>query len=392
MTITVTQLNNYIRGIFDIDAVLSELAVCGEITNVKRARDGWYFSLKDEGGAINCFCYGNASEPVTGTVAVVEGNINYFVRTGSVSLFARRVTATTNTGAAYLKFVELKEKLQKEGLFDEERKKSVPHCAKKIGIVTSETGAVIHDITNVSLRRQPFTELILYPVKVQGVGAEQEIAEGISYFNNTDVDVVIVGRGGGSNEDLSVFNSETVVRAVASCNKPVVSAVGHGIDFTLCDFAADRRAVTPSEAAEFVTLDVEREKLRLKAYLDKISGNITSKLQDSKQRVTYNCKVLYLGIDKRVIQLQNKLVHSMTGIENSVRYRSEQLALKLDKTVNRLSALNPMTVLKRGYGYVSTDKGVVKSVNQVDVGQEVRIDLQDGTLSATVTRKEAKIK
>ena len=392
MTITVTQLNNYIHSVFDIDTVLGELTVCGEITNVKRARDGWYFSLKDDNAAINCFCYANSTEPITGMVAVVEGKINYFVRTGSVSLFARRVTATTNTGAAYLKFVELKEKLQKEGLFDEERKKLVPHCARKIGVVTSETGAVIHDITNVSLRRQPFTDLILYPVKVQGAGAEQEIAEGIAYFNETDVDVVIVGRGGGSNEDLSVFNSEIVVRAVANCVKPIVSAVGHGIDFTLCDFAADRRAVTPSEAAEFVTLDVEREKLRLKSYLDEILAHIVSKLQDNKQRVAYDCKVLYLGIEKRLNDMQNKIAHRLGVVENCVKYKSEQLVLKLDKTVNRLSALNPTSVLKRGYGYVSTDRGVVKSVNQVEVGQHLQIDLQDGTLSATVTHKEASIK
>ncbi|MCH5156937.1 MAG: exodeoxyribonuclease VII large subunit [Clostridiales bacterium] len=390
MTITVTQLNNYIRGLFEMDGVLGELSVCGEITNVKRAREGWYFSLKDDGGAINCFCYGsNANEPVTGTVAVVEGNVNYFVRTGSVSLFARRVTATTNTGAAYLKFIELKEKLQKEGLFDEDRKKQVPHCARKIGIVTSETGAVIRDIHDVSLRRQPFTNLILYPVKVQGVGAEQEIAEGIAYFNNSDVDVVIVGRGGGSNEDLSVFNSETVVRAVANCNKPVVSAVGHGIDFTLCDFAADKRAVTPSEAAEFVTLDVEREKVRLRAYLDKISSNISSKLDQNKQRIVYDCKVLQMGIDKRLGVMQNRVVQCLSDIENSAKHKYEQISVRLDKTANKLSTLNPASILKRGYGYVSAENGVVKSVNQVKVGSNVQIQLQDGKLDATVTRKEA---
>ena len=390
MTISVTQLNNYIRGLINIDTVLSEVSVCGEITNVKRARDGWYFSLKDDSGAINCFCYANCSEPITGTVAVVEGNVNYFVKTGSVSLFARRVTATNSTGAAYLKFVELKERLQKEGLFDEDRKKPVPHCARKIGIVTSETGAVIHDITNVTLRRQPFTELILFPVKVQGVGAEQEIAEGVAYFNNTDVEVVIVGRGGGSNEDLSVFNSEMVVRAVANCTKPVVSAVGHGIDFTLCDFAADRRAVTPSEAAEFVTLDVEREKLRLKSYLDRINGNITAKLQDSKQRIAYNCKVLHLSLDKRLDRMSSKVSLCLNSIGGTVKNRSEQLSMKLDKTVNRLSTLNPMNILKRGYGYVSTDKGAVTTVCAVEVGEQVQIDLQDGKLSATVTRKEGK--
>ena len=388
MTITVSQLNSYIRGLIDIDGVLSDLTVCGEVTNVKRARDGWYFSLKDDGAAINCFCYANCNEPITGAVAVVEGNVNFFVRTGSVSLFARRVTATTNTGAAYLKFVELKEKLQKEGLFDEDRKKQVPHSARKIGIVTSETGAVIHDITNVSLRRQPFTNLVLYPVKVQGAGAEQEIASGIAYFNQSDVDVVIVGRGGGSNEDLSVFNSETVVRAVANCSKPIVSAVGHGIDFTLCDFAADKRAVTPSEAAEFVTLDVAREKMRIKSLLEGISSNIASRLDHNRQHVAYNCKVLCMSMDQRLSTMQNKIVNCVSQINNCVKYKSEQLTVKLDKTVNKLSALNPTNVLKRGYGYVSTNGGVVRSVNQVEVGQQVQIDLQDGKLHANVTRKE----
>ena len=390
MTISVTQLNNYIHGIFDIDAVLSDVSVCGEITNVKRARDGWYFSLKDDGGAINCFCYASTVEPVTGAVAVVEGRINYFVKSGSVSLFVRRLTATNNTGVAYLKFVELRDKLQKEGLFDEERKKAVPHCAKKIGVVTSETGAVIHDITNVVLRRQPFSDIILYPVKVQGVGADTEIAEGIAYFNGSDVDVVIVGRGGGSNEDLSVFNTETVVRAVAGCTKPIVSAVGHGIDFTLCDFAADRRAVTPSEAAEFVTIDVSREKLRIFAYLDKVNNVVCSKLTEQREKVFSCCKELYYSIDRRLEREQNKVKLCLRDIENAVTKRAERLALSCEKSTERLSTLNPMNILKRGYGYVSTDKGVVQSVTQLNVGDSVSIELYDGTAKAKVTQKEAR--
>ncbi|MCH5151184.1 MAG: exodeoxyribonuclease VII large subunit [Clostridiales bacterium] len=390
MTISVTQLNNYIHGIFDMDAVLSDLSVCGEITNVKRARDGWYFSLKDEGGAINCFCYENNLEPTTGTVAVVEGRLNYFVKTGSVSFFVRRLTATNNTGIAYLKFVELRDRLQKEGLFDEERKKAVPHCAGKIGVVTSETGAVIHDITNVTLRRQPFCDVILYPVKVQGVGAENEIAEGINYFNHSDVDVVIVGRGGGSNEDLSVFNSETVVRAVAACVKPIVSAVGHGIDFTLCDFAADRRAVTPSEAAEFVTIDATREKLRINAYLDKINSIVSSQLSQRKERVVHNCKELHHGIDRRLLREQNKVVLCLRDVETAAKSKAERVAVRYDKVTDRLSSVNPMNILKRGYGYVSTEKGVVQSVKQLSVGDSVTIQLQDGKAKATVTCKEAK--
>lgn len=390
MTISVTQLNNYIRGIFDIDAVLSDLSVCGEITNVKRARDGWYFSLKDDGGAINCFCYTNANEPVTGMIAVVEGRLNYFVKTGSVSFFVRRLTATNNTGTAYLKFIELRDKLSKEGLFDESRKKSVPHCAAKIGVVTSETGAVIHDIANVTLRRQPFSDILLYPVKVQGVGADAEIAEGIRYFSQSDVDVVIVGRGGGSNEDLSVFNSEIVVRAIAECVKPVVSAVGHGIDFTLSDFAADKRAVTPSEAAEFVTLDVTREKLRVKAYLDKINNIVSARTDKNRQCIVNDCKILHYAIGRKLDNRQNKIKLYLKNIDNNVTVKIERATMRLDKVTNKLSTLNPMSVLKRGYGYVSTDNRVVNSVSNVEVGDSVTINLYDGSIDAKVTHKEAK--
>lgn len=388
MTITVTQLNNYIHGVFDMDEILSELTVYGEITNVKRARDGWYFSLKDDNAAVNCFCYDSAGEPKIGTVAVIEGRLNYFVKSGSVSLYTRRLTATTNTGAAYLRFVELKEKLQKEGLFDEERKKAVPHCALKIGVVTSETGAVIHDITNVALRRQPFSDIILYPVKVQGVGAEQEIASGIEYFNSSDVDVVIVGRGGGSNEDLSVFNSETVVRAIAACSKPIVSAVGHGVDFTLSDFAADRRAVTPSEAAEFVTLDATREKDRVLSRLERINTAVSLRLQQLKEQVCYDVRIINSEVGHKIDTQQNNVKYNLKRIENGCKTKIDQNAMRLDKTVQRLAMLNPTNVLKRGYGYVSSSAGVVHSVQQLAVGDEFKLTLHDGALTAKVTKKE----
>ena len=390
MTITVTQLNNYIHGVFDIDPLLSDLTVCGEITNVKRARDGWYFSLKDDNAAVNCFCYDSAGEPTTGMVAVVEGQLNYFVKSGSVSLYTRRLTATNNTGVAYLRFVELKDKLYKEGLFDEDRKKIVPHCARKIGVVTSETGAVIQDITNVVLRRQPFSDLVLYPVKVQGVGAEDEIASGIDYFNSSDVDVVIVGRGGGSNEDLSVFNSETVVRAIARCGKPIVSAVGHGIDFTLSDFAADKRAVTPSEAAEFVTIDVARERFRVSSAIEKINSVVTNRLQQLKDQVCYDVRIINSDITHKIIAQQNKVRYCLKSIESSCKMKADRNAMLLDKTVNRLSSLNPANVLKRGFGYVSNSLGVVHSVDQLNVGDKFKLTLQDGSVAAKVTDKEIK--
>lgn len=388
MTISVTQLNNYIHGLIEIDGVLNDLSVCGEITNVKRTYNGWYFTLKDNAAAVNCFCYADGTEPVQGVVAVAEGQLNYFAKTGSISFFVRRLTATDNTGEAYKKFVELRDKLAKEGIFDEARKKKVPHSVAKLGVVTSETGAVIHDIENVVLRRQPFTEIYLFPVKVQGDGADKEIADGIAYFDKTDVDAVIVGRGGGSNEDLSVFNSEIVVRAIAACSKPIVSAVGHGVDFTLSDFAADRRAVTPSEAAEFVTLDAEREKVHLLSNLDKIENTVASRLARHFECVQNDCKFLYNAVGRKLDNIRAELRFCLQSVENAVLSKTEKNAAALDKITNRLAASNPVNILKRGYGYVSTEKGVVKSIRQVDVGGEITVYLQDGAVDAKVTRKE----
>ena len=388
MTITVTQLNNYIRGVLDLDTVLSDLSVCGEITNVKKARDGWYFSLKDEGGAINCFCYDSQVQPVAGNVAVAEGQLRYWVKSGTLSLFVRRLTATSNTGAAYLQFVLLRDKLQKEGLFDEERKQPVPHCCAKIGVVTSETGAVIHDIVNVALRRQPFTQIYLYPVKVQGAGAESEIADGINYFGTSNVDVVIVGRGGGSNEDLSVFNSETVVRSIAACGKPVVSAVGHGIDFTLCDFVADKRAVTPSEAAEFVTLDVVRERTRIKHDLEQIYEHIGAASRSHSENIVSDIKILRYLTERRIDGGFGRRRSSLRSVDGNAAGKLDKAQLNLTNRLTKLDALNPAAVLKRGFGWLYNGNTVIDSVSKVKVGDELRARVSDGTITTTVVGKE----
>ena len=388
MIISVTQLNNYIRGIFDMDGVLTDLSVCGEITNVKKSYNGWYFTLKDDDSAINCFCYANTTEPMQGTVAVAEGQLNYFTKGGTVSFFVRKLLSTANTGAAYRQFVELRDKLSAEGLFSEERKIPVPHSARKIGVVTSETGAVIHDIENVALRRQPFSEIVLYPVKVQGVGADVEIVEGIKYFDKSDVDVIIVGRGGGSNEDLSVFNTESVVRAIAACTKPIVSAVGHGVDFTLSDFAADKRAVTPSEAAEFVTLDVSREKLRIVAYLDKIGNAVVSKLLQNFDSVENNCKLLYYEVGRKLEKCEADIRYCLNNMEHALLSTQDRTSAELDTATSKLDKLNPMKILKRGYGYVSTEGNVVKSASQLQAGNEITVTFYDGSVDAKVIRKE----
>lgn len=386
MTISVTQLNNYIHGVLDIDGVLNDLSVCGEITNVKASRDGWYFSLKDESAAIDCFCYGNAAEPVSGMMAVAEGKVNFWTKSGRISLFVRRLTASKNTGAAYLQFLQLKEKLQKEGLFDQERKKEVPVFCKKIGVVTSATGAVIHDIVNVVRRRQPFSDVVLCPVKVQGVGADVEIAQGIRRISQTDVDVVIVGRGGGSNEDLSMFNSEIVVRAVADCCKPVVSAVGHGVDFTLCDFAADKRAVTPSEAAEFVTTDCVPLKKNIYARLSRLSSVIARRLVEQKTLTLHSVKSIAGQLERQIeqnkIQIKYVLKSQRVLLDNLISDRNS--AMK--NVVARISAANPVNVLKRGYAMLKCKNERVCSVQQVQEGQKLTAVLADGEVETTVLK------
>lgn len=390
MTISVTQLNNYIRGILDIDGVLNNLSVCGEITNLKKARDGWYFSLKDETASVNCFCYDNVAVPEQGNVAVADGQLNYFVKSGSVSFFVRRLTATKNTGEAYLRFAELKEKLKKEGLFDEARKKPVPHCCKTVGVVTSDTGAVIHDITNVVLRRQPFSDVVLYPVKVQGVGAEDEIACGINFFNGYPVDVVIVGRGGGSNEDLSAFNTETVVRAIAGCNKPVVSAVGHGVDFTLCDFAADKRAVTPTEAGEFVTLDVSALKSSILSDLEHTSNALDVQIRRYSDNTMYDIGAICSKADALFEQNRNRILNDLNVCERQAEMTAAERTAAVESSLARLTSLNPANVLKRGYAYLTKDSGIIKSVGEVSVGDCIKLTLQDGAFTATVKEKVSK--
>lgn len=390
MTISVTQLNNYIRGLFDMDGVLGDLSVAGEVTNVKRYGSGYYFSLKDDGGAINCFCYNAEQALQQGNIVVAEGSLNYFVKNGSVSFFVKRLTATKNTGDAYLRFLELKEKLAKEGLFDEDRKQAVPSFCQKVGIVTSQTGAVIVDITNVALRRQPFCNLYLYPVKVQGDGADVEIAQGINYFANSNVDAIIVGRGGGSNEDLSVFNSEIIVRAIANCPKPVVSAVGHGVDYTLCDFVADKRAVTPSEAAEFVTTDVSVVKRHIQTLIAKSQDKIRRQLDFDTQFVVNFQKRITSQLAYSVDSAQSNLQHTLQRALNNVQNLFVRRQTQLDKTTTRLNGVNPINVLKRGYAFVDLDGTPIKSVNDLQTGDKITLHVTDGTVDATVINKERK--
>lgn len=384
MTISVTQLNNYISGLLEVDGVLSNVSVRGEITNVKRYRDCWYFSLKDEGTAINCFSYLSEVLPTQGLIATLQGRVSYYQKNGTISFYVRSISVSQDKGAAYEQFLALKAKLESEGLFDESKKKPIPKCSMTVGIVTSETGAVIHDVEQVALRRQPFVNLILFPVKVQGVGADVEIANGIKFFDQTDVDVVIVGRGGGSNEDLSAFNSEIVVRAVAECSKPIVSAVGHGIDYTLCDYAADKRAATPSEAAELVTIDSVEQKSVVTSLLNRMYSVLTSKYHAQKRSVDVSVLKIRDAFQRKIDGANRRIKQNLASSCERLNGKLTEMDFQLKELNTRLSRDNPANILCKGYAVVESGTLRVLSATQLHSGDEVNLVFSDGTKSAVV--------
>ena len=342
MKITVTQLNNYISGLVSCDSVLTNIAVSGETLNVKVSRDYVYFTLKDEQSQVECFSYAHLVKNIqSGQNVTAFGKINYLTKFGRLSFFVNSLQIDDKEGLEKLKMLQLKERLANLGCFDPANKVPVPDNAQNIGVVTSASGAVIHDICQVVARRNPSVNIVLYSVKVQGVGADLEIAQGISYFSNEQkVDCVIVARGGGSDSDLAPFNSEAVAMAVYNSKIPVVSAVGHGINTTFCDYSADLACATPSEAAERITKDRESAKRQL---FDK------------------------LHLIKTIIQ--NKI----DSINNSVGY-----------TLRVLDAYNPTNVLKKGYAILNVSGRQVKSIDDLSVGDKVEIVNFDGKVLATI--------
>lgn len=368
MIISVTQLNNFIKGVLDSETMLDKVSVKGEIINYKESNDSLYFSLQDGVSQLDCFCYRDTAKNyflTNGLEVVLNGRVNYLTKFGKLSFTVTKITLSSALGAQYQQLLMLKERLQKDGCFSPEIKKKVKRNCLSIGVVTSPTGAVIHDIEQIVLRRNPLAELTLYPVKVQGEGADKEIADGIKYFSdNGGVDVVIIARGGGSKVDLSSFNTERVVRAVNACVIPTVSAVGHEIDFTLCDFAADARTATPSEAAEMVTIDVaEYQKLAYNR-LEKMSAICQNKASRMKDKVSLVLSRTYM---------------TCSQVINTTESRLNQITTRIDSA-------NPSKLLSRGFVNVYKDNDLVKSLTQVKLYDKVKITFIDGEAQADITQ------
>ena len=398
--VTVTELNTLIKGLLDSEPFLSDVFVKGEISNFKAHSSGhYYFSLKDESGVLRAVMFRSAAInlpfiPENGMKVIARGRISSFVRDGQYQLYTESMEVD-GIGNLYIAFEQLKEKLGREGLFSDDRKKQLPKIPTKVGVITSPTGAAVRDIINITGRRFPFAELVLFPSLVQGPDAPASLCAGLDYFNETDsVDVIIIGRGGGSIEDLWAFNDERLARTVAASKIPVISAVGHETDFTICDFVADMRAPTPSAAAEIAVPDTAELKRKFNNIIARESVVINSKINEHRSRITQleRSKVLsspmYMIDDKRM-----NLLNLSRNLETYNAYMMSRKRDSLAGLAGKLDALNPLSVISRGYSAIfDKDDKVVKSVSQIDVGDIVSFRMADGAVVSEIKEIKADLK
>lgn len=394
---TVRQVNAYIKNMFTQDYMLNRIYVKGEVSNCKYHTSGHiYFSLKDESGTIACVMFagqrgGLAFHMREGQQVVVFGGISVYERSGSYQLYAREIRLD-GEGVLYERFQALKQELGEMGMFAPEYKKTIPSFVKTVGIVTAPTGAAIRDIMNISSRRNPFVQLILYPALVQGEGAVQSIVTGIQTLDAYGVDVMIVGRGGGSIEDLWAFNEEAVARAIFECETPVISAVGHETDTTIADYVADLRAPTPSAAAELAVYDYRLTERTMIEYREKATRLLEQQIRMQRLRLReYQTKLMYLHPENKVRDYRQRIVDYEEKLrllmENSLQKNKMRFTVDLEK----MKKLSPLEKLNQGFSYVETaDRKAVKRIGQVDVGDELTIYVTDGTIKvcAEETKEE----
>ena len=394
--LSVSQLNEYIRGKLDVDPLLNQIAVRGEISNYKMYPSGHhYFSLKDESSVLKCVMFkGNAMRlrfrPENGMKVIAMGKVSVFPRDGAYQLYCSAL-AMDGVGDLYAAFEALKKKLAAEGLFDPAHKQPLPRYPGTIGIITSSAGAAVHDMLRILNKRYPLAQVRLLPVRVQGAEAPGEIAAAIGYANHYQLaDLLIVGRGGGSIEDLWAFNDERVAYAIFESRIPIISAVGHEPDVTISDYVADLRAATPSNAAELAVPDMDALLQNLDAMSGSMAAALARQLKSARQRLdmlanrpSMQKPTGYLEQKGKALELlKNRLVSAQT--QQLARERHRYVA-----SVSKLDAMSPLKVLTRGYAFAQTEDGtVLKSVEQVEPGQHIAVSLSDGRLSATVMKKE----
>lgn len=392
MTLSVSQINEYVKRLIDSDEILQTAAVRGEISNFKYhyATGHMYFSLKDDKSSIKCVMFaGNASRlkfrPDNGMSVTVWGRISVFPRDGAYQLYASFMSPD-GLGEQYAAFERLKAELEAEGLFDKARKRPLPRFPKKIGIVTSQTGAAVQDLFNILQRRWPVAEILLYPALVQGVGAPASLCEGVRYFSDSrSADLVIIGRGGGSGEDLAAFNDEKLARQIAACSVPVISAVGHETDYSISDFVADLRAPTPSAAAELAVPDSEEYIATLSSMIDRARGVLSQRISNAENRLRLLSASPSLMYPRKQIELREERLCGLSKrLDMAYGEVCGSAGSVLGVLVGELEALSPLSVLSRGYAIVQKDGKTLTRADDVGVGDVISVKLSDGELEATV--------
>mgnify|MGYP002516027355 FL=1 len=396
--LSITQLNEYIRGRMDADPLLNTVAVRGEISNYKQYPSGHhYFTLKDEASALRCVMFkGNALRlrfrPENGMKVIAVGKVSVYPRDGAYQLYCVSLTVD-GVGDLYVAFEQLKKKLAAQGLFDPAHKKPLPRYPGRIGIITSSAGAAVHDMLRILNKRYPLSRVYLLPVRVQGAQAPGEIASAIRYANYYQLaDLLIVGRGGGSMEDLWAFNDEQVALAIYQSQIPVISAVGHEPDVTISDYVADLRAATPSNAAELAVPDRDALRQSLDAQVSTMAAALTRQLKASRQHL--NALAASPALQSPTGYLEQRAQQVLLLKNRLISAQNQSIAVRKQKYIAaaaKLDAMSPLKVLTRGYSMTQREDGtVVRSVSQVEPGERVRISLEDGTLRATVMNKEAR--
>lgn len=360
--ISVTQLSGYIKNIFEAEELLHNISVYGEISGLSVLRGNAYFSLKDEDAILSCVFFGTEGTNLrNGDLVTVTGTPRYYVKGGKLNFNVIKVEPF-GIGELFKQFLETKERLAKEGLFDESKKKIIPQNIKRLGVVTSEMGAVIQDIINVTTRRNKAVDVVLYPARVQGEGADKDIIAGIKFFENYDVDVIIVARGGGSFEDLMPFNSEALARVAFACKKPLISAVGHETDFTIIDFVSDLRAPTPSAAAELVVSEKRGKIAEIISKHDRIASILVTKATSADNILKNVRKDLEIAL-KNILNDKEYSINLASGI---------------------LEKLNPTRLMERGFAKIEKEGRSVTKISDLSLKDNLEIYLKDGKITSEV--------
>ena len=392
---TVAQVNSYIRNMFTQDFMLQKVRIRGEVSNCKYHSSGHiYFTLKDAKSTISCVMFssdrrGLGFRLAEGQQVIAGGSVDVYERDGKYQLYAREIELD-GIGALYEKYERLKTELAERGMFAEQYKQPIPRYVRRLGVVTAQTGAAVRDIINIASRRNPYVQIILYPAIVQGEAAVPSIVNGIRAMERLQVDVVIVGRGGGSIEDLWAFNEEAVAQAVFDCGIPIISAVGHETDVTITDFVADLRAPTPSAAAELAVCDFGRLEEQMAEYAYTMQHLCRRTVQSCRSRLEqYGVRLKYLSPLNTLRMKKTQAVSLEERLQAVMEKRLQESRHRLAIYAEHMKGLSPLDKLSQGYAFVSDESGrKLSGVGQVDVGEKIRVCLRDGSLLAEVREKE----